>query len=48
MTYFKYLVILFSILVIYFKPLYAQENYTEVLSDTSLKNIQSAIKEGNR
>ena len=48
MTYFKYLVILFSILVIYFKPLYAQENYTEVLSDTSLKNFQSAIKEGNR
>ena len=48
MTYFKNLVIIFYILTIYLSPLKAKENYTKILSTTSLKNFKSAIKEGNR
>ena len=48
MTYFKNLVIIFYILIVYLSPLKANENYTQILSATSLKNFKSAIKEGNR
>ena len=48
MTYFKNIVILFSIILICLEPSYAEESYTQILSANSLKNFKSAIKEGNR
>ena len=48
MPYFKNLVIIFYILLVYLSPLKANENYTQILSATSLKNFKFAIKEGNR